>query len=117
MVVPLDASLPGKHILAPLTRGGNLPFRRLCVELGEEATMGEMIFARHLLKGDRHKRARLRRAANEKLFGVQIATNNIAEGVSAAHAAAEAGAQWVDLNCGAPWAQTTSSLLNATSPA
>jgi hypothetical protein len=46
--------LRGKLILAPLTRGGNLPFRRLCADFGGEdiATMSEMGFARHLLNGD-----------------------------------------------------------------
>ena len=36
------------------------------------------------------------------LAGVQIATKQIDEGVKAAHMAAEAGADWVDLNCGCP---------------
>lgn len=62
-------------ILAPLTRGGHLPFRRLCADFGARATMGEMTFARLLLKGDRVERTRLKKAGNETLFGFQMATN------------------------------------------
>lgn len=42
-------------------------------------------------RGDRVERARLYKAPNEPCFGVQIATNNIAEGVKAAMLAQEAG--------------------------
>lgn len=48
------------------------------------------------------EKARLYKAQNERCFGVQIATNNIAEGVKAAAAAQEAGAAWLDINCGCP---------------
>lgn len=57
------------QILAPLTRGGNVPFRRLCADFGAEATMSEMSFARFLLKGDPLEKARLRKADNEHCFG------------------------------------------------
>lgn len=57
------------QILAPLTRGGNIPFRRLCVDFGAEATMSEMCFARMLLKGEPVERSRLRKAENEQCFG------------------------------------------------
>ena len=40
-----------------------------------------MVFARYLLKGDRLEEARLRRSANEATYGVQIATNEVEEGV------------------------------------
>ena len=103
----LSSRLSGQMVLAPLTRGGNLPFRRLCAEFGAEVTLGEMIFARQLLKGDVIERARLRRASNEQVFGVQIATNDIEEGVGAAKLAAAAGADWVDLNCGCPIHEAT----------
>jgi tRNA-dihydrouridine synthase 3 len=42
--------LKGKLILAPLTKGGNLPFRQLCAQFGCDVTMSEMAFGRPLLK-------------------------------------------------------------------
>lgn len=98
----LRVGMQGQMILAPLTRGGNLPFRRLCADFGMRVGVGEMVFARMLLNDDKKEKARLRRAANEGLFGVQIATNDVEEGVRAVALAAEAGADWVDLNCGCP---------------
>jgi len=95
-------ALTGKMILAPLTRGGNLPFRRLCADFGMETSMSEMIYARSLLRGDKIEKARLRRARNEHVYGVQLATNQISEGLEAAKEAEKAGADFVDLNCGCP---------------
>lgn len=82
--------------------------------------MGEMAFARNLLKGDPLELSRLRRAKNEPNFGVQIATNTIEEGRLAVVKAHEAGADWVDLNCGCPVFEATrrglgSSLLSSPS--
>eukprot|EP00878_Enallax_costatus_P009000 GHUV01009412.1.p1 GENE.GHUV01009412.1~~GHUV01009412.1.p1 ORF type:complete len:230 (+),score=81.95 GHUV01009412.1:791-1480(+) len=72
-----------------------------------------MAFARQLLKGDRVEKARLYKAHNEQCFGVQIATNNIAEGVKAAAVAQEAGAAWLDINCGCPIHEATKRGLGA----
>ncbi len=47
----VEKGLSGKMILAPLTRGGNLPFRRLCSDFGMEAGLSELIYAGTLLKG------------------------------------------------------------------
>jgi hypothetical protein len=46
----LADELKGKFILGPLTKGGNLPFRRMCVEYGAEVTMSEMAYANKLAK-------------------------------------------------------------------
>ena len=94
-------------ILAPLTRAGTAPFRALCTAHGCRATMGEMAFARFVNRGDRREVARTRRHEDEVLFGAQIATKQIAEGVAACEAAAANGADWVDLNCGCPIHEAT----------
>lgn len=104
----LASSLRGNLILAPLTRGNNLPFRRLCAEdFGCGVTMSEMIFARNLIKGEPRENALIRRSEVEKVYGVQIATKTIDEGSRAGILAAEAGAQFLDLNCGCPIYEAT----------
>lgn len=101
-------SVRGKLILAPLTRGNNLPFRRLCAEdFGCSVTMSEMIFARNLIKGEPRESALIRRSDKEVTYGVQIATKTIDEGAKAGKLAAEAGAQFLDLNCGCPIYEAT----------
>ena len=107
-VEDLAGSLRGKLILAPLTRGNNLPFRRLCAEdFNCDVTMSEMIFARNLIKGEPRESALVRRSDVEKVYGVQIATKTIDEGSKAGILAAEAGAQFLDLNCGCPIYEAT----------
>jgi tRNA-dihydrouridine synthase 3 len=47
------------------------------------------------------------KAAEESLFGFQVATKSSAEGAGAARLAAEAGASWLDLNSGCPIEEAT----------
>mmetsp|Transcript_31148 Transcript_31148/g.75294 ORF Transcript_31148/g.75294 Transcript_31148/m.75294 type:complete len:588 (-) Transcript_31148:404-2167(-) len=110
------SKIEGKLILAPLTKGGNYPFRKLCSDMfGLQVSFSEMVFARHLLKGDRIEANRMRRVVptadhddrDDGVFGVQIATNNVEEGVGAVRRAKEAGADFVDLNCGCPIEEAT----------
>jgi tRNA-dihydrouridine synthase 3 len=88
--------------LAPLTFGGNLPFRRLCVELGAEVTVGEMAVVRNLLRGRRGEFALLRSHADEPFFGVQLADKKPETLAEGARLAESRGARFVDLNCGCP---------------
>ncbi|MCA8951786.1 MAG: tRNA-dihydrouridine synthase family protein [Planctomycetes bacterium] len=98
----MSVEFRGRVFLAPLTKGGNLPFRRLCVAHGCDATMGEMAYARQIVRKSRSERALLRRHADETCFGVQLAAQKPDEAVAAGRIAVEYGAQWIDINCGCP---------------
>jgi tRNA-dihydrouridine synthase 3 len=89
-------------LLAPLTKGGNLPFRRLCVELGAKVTVSEMAVARDVVRGRRGEMALLRRAPDEPCFGVQLADRHPEQLAAATRIACEHGADFVDLNLGCP---------------
>jgi len=91
-----------RAFLAPLTKGGNLPFRRLCLEHGCVVTMGEMAYAYQVVKKSRSELALLRKHKDEGCFGAQIAAMRIDDAVRAGAEAVERGASWVDLNCGCP---------------
>ncbi len=96
------AAFAGKLWLAPLTRGGHLAFRRLCVEFGAEVTVGEMVVVHRLLKNESTEFALLKSHPTEPLFGVQLADRrgeSLAEG---GRIAQERGARFIDLNCGCP---------------
>ena len=104
----LRENLKGRLILAPLTRGNNLPFRRLIAQdFDGWVTTSEMILSRNLIKGDPRENALIKRSDAEHIFGVQIATKTIDEGIKSGIQAAEAGAQFLDFNCGCPIYEVT----------
>ncbi len=98
----LNERLKDAVIMAPMTKGGNAPYRRLCQFFGATLTMGEMALARQLLKGVRSEMALIRRGPDEKFFGVQLAGNDPAEMAEAAKLVEGKGADLIDLNCGCP---------------
>ncbi|MCX6545684.1 MAG: tRNA-dihydrouridine synthase family protein [Acidobacteria bacterium] len=100
-------------VLAPLTKGGNLPYRRLCVSLGARVTMSEMTVARRLKQRRRGEYALIRRAPEETFFGVQLAGTNPEEMGWAAALVESRGADLVDLNVGCPIDYFTSKGLGA----
>ncbi len=105
--------LTGAVVLAPLTRGGNLPYRRLCVELGARVTMSEMTVARRLKQKRRGEYALIRRAPDEPFFGVQLAGTNPEEMGWAAALVESRGVDLIDLNVGCPIDYFTSKGLGA----
>ena len=95
----LDA---GAVVMAPMTKGSNLPYRRLCQQLGADVTMGEMAVIRRLQQRHRGEFALLQRAADERCFGVQLAGKSPEDLAWGAALAEERGADVVDLNLGCP---------------
>ena len=103
----MTATVPGVDfrgavLLAPLTKGGNLPFRRWCVDAGAKVTVSEMAYARQVVRGSRSELALLRRHPSEECFGVQLASNKAPDAIEAAKRAIEDGARFVDINAGCP---------------
>lgn len=98
----LRDTLQGALVLAPMTKGSNLPYRQLCQELGARVTMSEMTVARRLKQKSRREFALIRRAPDERFFGVQLAGNKPEEMAWAAELVAARGADLVDINLGCP---------------
>lgn len=95
----LDA---GALVMAPMTKGSNLPYRRLCQELGAHVTMSEMVAVRRLKQRSRGEFALIQRATDERCFGVQLAEKGPDDLAWAATLVEERGADVVDLNLGCP---------------
>ncbi len=104
----------GLVLLAPLTKGGNLPFRRLCLQHGCVVTMGEMAYAYQVVRRSKSELALLRKHPDESCFGAQIAASRAPDAITASLAAVERGATWVDLNCGCPIHDTVKRGMGAT---
>jgi tRNA-dihydrouridine synthase 3 len=100
--MPFRERVSGALIVAPMTKGSNLPYRRLCVELGARVLVSEMVVARRLKQKRRSEFALLRKAPDEPCFGVQLAGNKPEEMAWAAALAEARGADFVDVNLGCP---------------
>lgn len=115
---------PETPALAPLTTQGNLPFRRLCSELGAQFTYSEMAMSMPLIQGSKSEWALMRAHESELLppsvsppgvvqgydhskdfrFGAQIAANKPWHALKATEALAKytPNLRVIDLNCGCP---------------
>ena len=68
-------TLTGAVVMGPMTKGSNLPYRQLCIELGATVLVSEMVVARRLKQRRKSEFALIRRAPGEPCFGVQLAGN------------------------------------------
>ncbi|ERS99693.1 hypothetical protein HMPREF1624_03056 [Sporothrix schenckii ATCC 58251] len=115
---------PETPTLAPLTTQGNLPFRRLCVELGCEVTYSEMALAVDMVTGKQPEWALMKAHTSEIQaprytpttpvagydnrrdikFGAQIAANQPWMAIKATEAMTRLlpHLRLVDMNCGCP---------------
>ena len=117
---------PETPVLAPLTTQGNLPFRRLCVDLGAQITYSEMAMSLPLIQGAKSEWALLKAHLSEVApplvapvgssvdesyqnstdlkFGAQISANKPWQAVKATEIITTfcPHVRVVDLNCGCP---------------
>lgn len=116
---------PETPVLAPLTTQGNLPFRRLCGELGAQVTYSEMAVSLQLIQGHKPEWALLKAHESELVspryepkggpvpgydnsrdlkFGAQIAANAPWVAIKATEVLTSycPHLRLIDLNCGCP---------------
>lgn len=94
--------LSNRLILAPLAGVSDVPFRRICQDLGAALTYVEMLNAVAVLGGGRRTREMLARHPSEPILGVQV-TGSSAELVGNAIARlSDRGFDTIDINMGCP---------------
>jgi tRNA-dihydrouridine synthase 3 len=92
----------GRLVMAPMSRGTDLPFRRLATEWGAPVCFGEMAYAHKVVRRQRGELPLLRRHSQEEVFGAQLAGKKPEVMAEAARIAEEMGADFVDVNLGCP---------------
>ena len=102
-----DEIFRGRLIMAPMTRGTDLPFRLLANEWGATVCLGEMAYAHRTGPRDRGDLQLLRRHESETIFGVQLAGKIPDVMAEAARVAEGQGADFIDVNLGCPIDEVT----------
>jgi tRNA-dihydrouridine synthase 3 len=100
--VTADEIFRGRLVMAPMSRGTDLPFRRLLAEWNCPVCIGEMAYAHKLVRRERSEMPLVRRHASERIFGAQLAGKRPEVMAEAARIAEDQGADLVDVNLGCP---------------
>ena len=93
--------------MAPMSKGTDLPFRRLAAEHGATVCVGEMAYAHKIAKRDRTEMPLIRRHPAERLFGAQLAGKKPEIMAEAARVAVDNGSDFIDVNLGCPIDEVT----------
>jgi nifR3 family TIM-barrel protein len=105
-------TFPNRVFLAPMSGVTDLPFRRIAARFGAGMVVTEMIAGGQLNHG--HERTRLRAEAAPGLpHVVQLAGRDPAAMTIGARAAADAGADVIDINMGCPAKKVTNGLAGS----
>ena len=100
-------TIGGRLIMAPMSRGTDLPFRLLAGEWGAEVCVGEMAYAHKMAKRERSELPLIRRHPEERRFGVQLAGKHPEIMAEASRIAVDHGADFIDVNLGCPIDEAT----------
>jgi nifR3 family TIM-barrel protein len=97
-----SVALPNRVLLAPLAGVSDVPFRRICRELGAGLTFVEMLNANAVMHGQRRTMRALSRHPSESILGVQVTGPTAASVAEAVERLDREGFDLVDINMGCP---------------
>ena len=94
--------LKNRVIVAPLAGVTDVPFRRICQEMGAGLTYVEMLSGPAIVHDDRRTIDASARHASEKILGVQVTGPNVEIVSESVRMLSERGFDTVDINMGCP---------------
>lgn len=94
--------LPNALVLAPMAGVTDLPFRRLCRQMGAGLVVGEMVAANAELRNTRKTQLRMDHTGEPEPIAVQIVGGDPDVLAAGAKFNVEQGAQIIDINMGCP---------------
>jgi len=100
-------SFPGRMFLAPMAGVGDSAFRRLCVEMGANAVVSEMVSAKAVTYNNKNTLLMMQKEAVDVPQALQLFGAEPEIMVAAMDRAYDMGWEWFDLNAGCPVRKVT----------
>jgi len=102
-----NVKIDGNLFLAPLAGYTDIPFRTLCLKHGANLTTSEMVSTEGIARNNKKTTDLMTRAENEKLFAIQIFTDNLDSLERGFDNLLKANPTIIDINCGCPVPKVT----------